>query len=500
MVARIVLTVLALVGVLSAPVASAGAADAKNFDPGYIISDSEFYDWDSMTAPQVQSFIKGVNPRCVAGPDGTPCLQDYTENTPNTPARSGCAAHVGRAGESASKIIADVAAECRINPKVFIVLLQKEQGLVLATGSQLTAQRYERATGLSCPDGPDGQPICDPAHGGFYKQVRGAGERFNDYRDKPAVYKNYRPGKTWNISHHPNAACGTGPVFVQNMATTLLYTYTPYQPNRAALNNLYGTGDSCSTYGNRNFWRYYVDWFGTPTPDNCIAAGTCQFFLVNDWTTTQARLGVRITNAPAGSPLAGTWASGAQESVGVRADATMYLRTDHTSGPASIVYRYGRPGDDVFVGDWNGDGIDTPAVRRGNTWYLTNIVGAAYADVQFTFGRVGDKVLVGDWDGNGVDTPAVRRGNTVFQSNSFAGGYAEHSYTYGRVADEVLVGDWDGDGRDTLGVRRGNSYYLKNTTTSGVADIVMNYGRATDRVVVGDWDGNGTDTLGVYRP
>jgi hypothetical protein len=41
-------------------------------------------------------------------------------------------------------------------------------------------------------------------------------------------------------------------------------TYThPYQPNQAALNNLYGIGDGCSAYGNRNFWRIFTGWFGS---------------------------------------------------------------------------------------------------------------------------------------------------------------------------------------------------------------------------------------------
>ncbi len=31
------------------------------------------------------------------------------------------------------------------------------------------------------------------------------------------------------------------------------------------MNNLYGTGDGCSAYGNRNFWRMYTDWFGSTT-------------------------------------------------------------------------------------------------------------------------------------------------------------------------------------------------------------------------------------------
>ncbi|MBC7404826.1 MAG: hypothetical protein H7252_03970 [Cytophaga sp.] len=52
---------------------------------------------------------------------------------------------------------------------------------------------------------------------------------------------------------------------MENQATAGLYNYTPYQPNTAALANLYGTGDSCSAYGNRNFWRMFYDWFGSTT-------------------------------------------------------------------------------------------------------------------------------------------------------------------------------------------------------------------------------------------
>jgi hypothetical protein len=54
-------------------------------------------------------------------------------------------------------------------------------------------------------------------------------------------------------------------VLIQNQATAGLYNYTPYQPNAAALAAGYGTGDSCSAYGNRNFWLYFRDWFGPTT-------------------------------------------------------------------------------------------------------------------------------------------------------------------------------------------------------------------------------------------
>jgi hypothetical protein len=55
--------------------------------------------------------------------------------------------------------------------------------------------------------------------------------------------------------------CGSKRVTITNHATRALYIYTPYTPNAAALANLGGTGDSCSSYGNSNFWEWYQYWF-----------------------------------------------------------------------------------------------------------------------------------------------------------------------------------------------------------------------------------------------
>ena len=85
-----------------------------------------------------------------------------------------------------------------------------------------------------------------------------------------------------------------GNVFLANRATAGLYNYTPYQPNTAAMANLYGTGDACSAYGNRNFWRMFSDWFGNPqaggghlmrTPENgagYLVSGSSKY-MVPDW-------------------------------------------------------------------------------------------------------------------------------------------------------------------------------------------------------------------------
>jgi len=63
-----------------------------------------------------------------------------------------------------------------------------------------------------------------------------------------------------------------------------LYYYTPYVPNKAALDNLYGTGDACSAYGNRNFWRFYHDWFGSPIGGGFLlkAAKGATFLIVDE--------------------------------------------------------------------------------------------------------------------------------------------------------------------------------------------------------------------------
>src|SRR5690606_20162047 len=90
-----------------------------------------------------------------------------------------------------------------------------------------------------------------------------AARQFKKYSRDSHQY-NHRAGYNNNVRYHPNAGCGSSTVFIQNQATAGLYNYTPYQPNAAALNDLYGEGDGCSAYGNRNFWRIYSDWFGAP--------------------------------------------------------------------------------------------------------------------------------------------------------------------------------------------------------------------------------------------
>lgn len=238
--------------------APASAAVAANFDPGNIISDANFYDGSAMTASGVQSFLNSVATNCRQQSGGPVCLKNFSQNVSTINAVSGRCAAIAGGTKSAATIIAQVGAACGVSQKALIVLLQKEQGIIATSAP--TNWMYQHATGFACPD----TAPCDPAYRGFAQQVYAAALQFKRYQASPTSWA-YQAGRNNSILYNPNAACGRKTVYIKNQATAGLYIYTPYTPNQSSLNNLYGSGDSCGAYGNRNFWRMYTDWFGSPT-------------------------------------------------------------------------------------------------------------------------------------------------------------------------------------------------------------------------------------------
>ncbi|MFD0789104.1 LGFP repeat-containing protein [Microbacterium insulae] len=258
-------------GILAAPAAAAAAgasgpsattgivkaADLSKFQAGNIISDAVFFNRSTMTESQIQSFLQSKVSSCRSG---YTCLKDYYDTSRTTTADAMCGAYSGGVRERASRIIYKVAQACGINPQVILVMLQKEQGLILSSAP--SSYNYRAAMGQGCPD----TAACDTRYYGFFNQVFGGAWQMKRYANPPGTsqfFTWYAPGKTWNILWHPNSACGTSPVYVQNQATANLYYYTPYRPNAAAIRAGYGTGDSCSSYGNRNFYQFFTDWFGS---------------------------------------------------------------------------------------------------------------------------------------------------------------------------------------------------------------------------------------------
>lgn len=238
------------------------AADATLFDPGYIISDANFYDPSAMSEQEIQQFLDSQIGSC----SNTNCLNILRVDTTSRVADPMCSAYVGALQEPAARVIFKVQQSCGISAKVLLVTLQKEQSLI--TNQSPSSGRLDRAMGFACPDNPSQPGWCDPTYGGLYNQLYWAARQFVRYSN-PAGTSNYFTwypvGSVSNIRFNPNTACGASAVLIRSQATAALYYYTPYTPNSAALANLYGVGDSCSSYGNRNFWRLYSDWFGSTT-------------------------------------------------------------------------------------------------------------------------------------------------------------------------------------------------------------------------------------------
>ncbi|RWZ46364.1 hypothetical protein ELQ90_15040 [Labedella phragmitis] len=249
----LVLTVLVPLAALVAPT-SAKALVTDGFDAGYIISDERFYDSGSMTNVQINDFLQAKGAKCT-----TNCLKSYRMATSQRDAVAGrCNGYTARSSENVANIIKNVAVSCGINPQVLLVMLEKEQGLVTATAP--SASRYKIAMGYACPD----TAPCDTRYYGFFNQVYMAAYQMKVYATSPSSFR-YRAGQNNSIQWHPNASCGSSTVYIRNQATASLYNYTPYRPNAAALANPYGTGNSCSSYGNRNFFVKFSDWFGATT-------------------------------------------------------------------------------------------------------------------------------------------------------------------------------------------------------------------------------------------
>lgn len=405
----------------SSPAAHA-ATGLEGWDPGNIISDANMYGSavaSSLSDQQIQDFLNEKGANCVGGPDGSDCLKDATFTTNTVPASQWCTgAYEGAANESAASIIGKAARACEISPKVLLVLLQKEQGLVTTTSP--TATKYAKATGFGCPDG---QP-CKNQFAGFPQQVYSAASRLQQYRLQPNSF-NFRAGMTTTVRFNPNASCGGQSVSIANAATAGLYNYTPFVPNKAALDAVAGTGDACSAYGNRNFYRYHSLWFGQPN-----------------------------VGAPAPAPQTPADPVEPPKQVGRPAEPAKPA----PEGPKVLTDTATRPKQDL-TGDNRGDilvnkdgraHIVEPSVPSGDRTTSTITTGERSGWGWNPTRTIG----VGDWDGDSSADLVSWRANGILVQYRLRDGQWQPARQIGRGwngFDAVFGGsDWDGDAKPDL--------------------------------------------------
>ncbi|MFZ4648050.1 MAG: hypothetical protein ACOYMB_00240 [Patescibacteria group bacterium] len=238
---------------ICSPTAKAIEIDAE-FNPENIISDSELLDYNSMGLTDIQNFLNKKNSY----------LANYrTINSHGTIDKSAAeiiydATHQNYdcsgidLGDSPTE--ADKKARCRIittvSPKLILVLLQKEQGLIEKANPSQSSLDW--AAGYGCPD----SIACNPYYKGFGKQINSASLQFLAYINEQYRYS-YKAGQTYTFTNpYGTISTATMSVTPQNKATAALYNYTPHVFN-----------------GNYNFfklWKKYFPTVKTFYPDSTI--------------------------------------------------------------------------------------------------------------------------------------------------------------------------------------------------------------------------------------
>lgn len=230
------------------------------FNPNNIISNNEMLDVYSMSLSDIQSFLE-VQGSYLANYQTTNAygvtksaaeiIYDASVNNYNCDG-----ADLSDEPTEAERLI-KCSRITTINPKVLLVLLQKEQSLI--KNPSPTPKALDEATGYGCPTGQ----TCSPYWKGFGKQVNSAALQFLHYMQDPNYY-NFKINRTYiskdkysmlksvekAVQDGSYNSIVTSPNFInvtiENQATAALYIYTPH---------VY--------YGNYNFYNLYKKYFPT---------------------------------------------------------------------------------------------------------------------------------------------------------------------------------------------------------------------------------------------
>lgn len=199
------------------PVLAQAQAD---FNPAFIISDSEMFGSAGWTVGDIQKFLEAR---------GSYLATHQTED-------------VNGNIRTAAGIIYDAAQTYDINPKYILVTLQKEQSLI--TDDSPAQKQLDWATGYAVCDSCERTDPKVAKFKGFAKQVDNAAGIMRYYEQNKEKYS-FRKDVMKLVDNLE--------VTPQSWATAFLYTYTPH------------------LHGNKNFWRIWQTWFTQNYPDGTLA-------------------------------------------------------------------------------------------------------------------------------------------------------------------------------------------------------------------------------------
>ena len=210
--------------------------NAADFNPNNLISDDAFININDMSVDDIQCFLEGMGG----------ILKDYSEAGRSAAQINYDSSHgYGHASGTCicCRAIDITTSTGTVNPKVILVTMQKEQGLITRAVYSKYSLDWAMGYGRS-----DNLPP-EEEYRGFTRQVEHAAWqlRFNYERAEENKKTGYQVGDTIRVHNtYPNHhnAPREQYVYIDNRATAALYRYTPHVYN-----------------GNYRFWHLYNEWF-----------------------------------------------------------------------------------------------------------------------------------------------------------------------------------------------------------------------------------------------
>ena len=196
------------------------STNALTFNPGYIISDTDLTDHQSMDQGEIQSFLEKKSGQ----------LDNYSCKDTNGITKS------------ASEIIYRAALLNKVNPKFLLVMLQKEQSLIEDSTPKQT--QYDWAMGYAVCDSCSMDDPKIQKFKGFGNQVDEAAGAQRWYIENAGNGIAKAAGESYTIDDKL--------ITMANQATANLYTFTPH------------------IHGNYNFWKIWHQWFTQSYPDGSL--------------------------------------------------------------------------------------------------------------------------------------------------------------------------------------------------------------------------------------
>lgn len=237
-------------------------ASAITFNPNLIISDEEMRDVNSMSLADIELFLRSkggyISRNYFTDRDGKlkSAAQIIYEAANNYDCEGIELSDNPSRTEREKKCVF-----APINPKLLLVLLQKEQSLIEEANP--TQKQLDWATGYGVCDNCSMNNPAIQRWRGFGKQINSASLQFSDYLNSPRYYS-YKAGNTYII---PNTGRAPSTVTIQNNATAGLYNYTPHVYD-----------------GNFNFFKLWTKYFARLYPNNSLlqAKGESGVWLIED--------------------------------------------------------------------------------------------------------------------------------------------------------------------------------------------------------------------------